>query len=54
MTWRLCGFVHDIRRYACLGLGNLLAVSSNHKAMLEAGLVEALRESLMVEDMETR
>ncbi len=48
------GYDLECRRYACLALGNLAAVGANHARLLEAGALEAVRESLVVEDLETR
>ena len=48
------GYDMESRRYACLALGNLCSVADNHDALLEAGLMEALKDSLLVEDLETR
>ena len=48
------GYDVEARRYACLALGNLLSEEKNHKAVLQAGALEALVDSMSVVDAETR
>ena len=44
----------EARRYSCLALASLAADAGTHADLLEAGVLEALRESLSVDDVETR
>jgi len=42
------GYDMECRRYACLALGNLASVGANHALLLDCGMLEAVRESLLV------
>lgn len=48
------GYDLESRRYACLTLGNLLCEEPNHDAVLSAGGLDAIVDSMTVEDAETR
>ena len=48
------GYDVEARRYACLALANLLADAANHRPLLACGVLDCLRESLSVDDTETR
>jgi hypothetical protein len=44
----------NARRYACLALANLCVDGSHHQRLCASGLVSVLRDSLLVDDEETR
>ena len=48
------GHDHEAQRYACLGLGALASAPACHGALMKAGLLQSLLESLESTDAETR